>query len=76
MRARTASSVPRMLSLASERLEWSEAGRIECPENFGLKVMSDAQRVENRGELRSAPRSPVQAVGGGGDRPAARDNRE
>jgi ATP-binding protein involved in chromosome partitioning len=33
-------SVPRMLSLDDARLEWSDADRIVCAENFGIKVMS------------------------------------
>jgi ATP-binding protein involved in chromosome partitioning len=33
-------SVPRMLGLEGERLQWNDANRIVCAENFGLKVMS------------------------------------
>ncbi|MEW5740402.1 MAG: Mrp/NBP35 family ATP-binding protein [Myxococcota bacterium] len=33
-------SIPRMLSLEDERLTWNERDRIECAENFGIKVMS------------------------------------
>lgn len=33
-------SVPRMVSLDDARLEWNDADRIVCAENFGLKVMS------------------------------------
>lgn len=33
-------SVPRMLSLEDERLTWNDTDRIECAENFGIKVMS------------------------------------
>ncbi|MER2561022.1 MAG: Mrp/NBP35 family ATP-binding protein [Myxococcaceae bacterium] len=33
-------SVPRMLQLEDARLEWNDADRIVCAENFGLKVMS------------------------------------
>jgi ATP-binding protein involved in chromosome partitioning len=33
-------SVPRMLQLEDERLQWNEANRIVVAENFGIKVMS------------------------------------
>lgn len=33
-------SIPRMLSLEEEQLRWNDANRIECAENFGIKVMS------------------------------------
>ncbi len=33
-------SIPRMLQLEDERLEWNERDRIVCAENFGIKVMS------------------------------------
>jgi ATP-binding protein involved in chromosome partitioning len=33
-------SVPRMLSLAGERIRWDDAGRMVPAENYGLKVMS------------------------------------
>ncbi|MBE2249702.1 MAG: Mrp/NBP35 family ATP-binding protein [Myxococcus sp.] len=33
-------SIPRMLQLEDARLEWTDADRIRCAENFGLKVMS------------------------------------
>lgn len=33
-------SIPRMLQVEDERLRWNDANRIECAENFGIKVMS------------------------------------
>lgn len=33
-------SIPRMLQVEGERLQWNDANRIVCAENFGLKVMS------------------------------------
>jgi ATP-binding protein involved in chromosome partitioning len=33
-------SIPRMLQLEDARLEWNDADRIVCAENFGVKVMS------------------------------------
>jgi ATP-binding protein involved in chromosome partitioning len=33
-------SVPRMLQVEDERLRWNDQNRIECAENFGIKVMS------------------------------------
>ena len=33
-------SIPRMLQVEDERLRWNDTGRIECAENFGMKIMS------------------------------------
>jgi ATP-binding protein involved in chromosome partitioning len=41
-------SIPRMLSLEDERLTWNERDRIECAENFGIKVMSVGMTTPTR----------------------------
>ncbi|GMU62665.1 MAG: hypothetical protein AMXMBFR34_44280 [Myxococcaceae bacterium] len=41
-------SIPRMLSLEDARLRWNERDRIECAENFGIKVMSVGMTTPTR----------------------------